>query len=58
MLRNKDIKQLQQILLIRRLIAYLLILRYFRMIKKVTDSDGLTVRYEYDGGMEKGTGYF
>ncbi len=61
-MRNRDIRQLQQIMLMRRLAAYLLVLKYIQLFSRQnnlsydgngrlitsTDSGGLTVRYEYD----------
>ena len=55
MMRNRDMKQLQQILLIRRLIAYLLVLRYVQALKdNYTYNNGNQLtddrhnQYEYD----------
>ena len=48
MLRYKNIKQLQQILLARRIYIYLLVLRYLNKINSVTDTCTDTAVYDYD----------
>ena len=50
MLRYKDIRQLQQILLLRRLIAYLVVLKYLNSITAINDllDPTKTKTYTYD----------
>jgi RHS repeat-associated protein len=48
MLRYRNINRLQQIFLLRRLLAYLLVLKYLGRLIKETDPLGNTITYSYD----------
>lgn len=48
MITNYDIRQLQEILMMRRLVVYLLVLKYLGRLIKETDSLGKVITYAYD----------
>ena len=52
MTRDKNIRQLQQILLMRKIVAYLMVLKYLRNLIKETDEQGqVNIDYIYLGSV-------
>lgn len=48
MIRDRNIRQLQGILLMQRLVAYLLVMKYLNRIREITDALSDKTKFTYD----------